>query len=69
MGVACETPRGTATSLRRCNSFERGPGTAVSRRIAAISIPSNGLFVEVNVYLLGLEVFLNSPKAKFAAEA
>src|SRR5271169_5799174 len=69
MGVACESPRGTACSRRPCNSCERGPGTSVRKRIAPISVPSYGLFVEINVDLLGFEIFLDAPWAEFATEA
>src|SRR5271167_4304544 len=68
MGVACERPRGTACSRRRCNSCERGPGTAVRKRIAAISVPPDWRFVEVDVYQLGFEVLLQAPRAELAAE-
>src|SRR5271165_1454234 len=67
--VACERPRGTACSRRRCNSWERGPGTAVHKRIHSISVPPDGRFVEVDVDQLGFEVFFEAPGAELAAEA
>src|SRR5271157_4449070 len=68
-GVACESPRGTACSRRRCNSCERGPGIFVRSRIAAISVPPDRRFVEVDMDELGLEVLLHAPGAELAAEA
>src|ERR1700730_447459 len=70
MGVAGETPRAMAALRRRARSRERGPGIGVRNSIAGISsVPPYGLFVQVDVNLLGLEIFLDSPRAELATEA
>src|SRR5580765_3479294 len=69
IGVICDTPRGTASVRRHIHSWERGPGTEVRRRIVDILIPPDRLFVQIDVNLLGLEIFLDAPWPKLATEA
>src|SRR5882724_6926072 len=69
MGVICDTPLGTASVRRRIHSWERRPGTEVCRRIADILIPPDRLFVQIDVNLLGLEIFFDAPWPKLATEA
>src|ERR1700730_6103189 len=70
MGVAGEIPRATAASRRRARSRERGPGIGVRNSIAGISsVPPNRLFVQVDMNLLGLEIFLDPRGAELTTEA
>src|SRR2546423_5435645 len=63
-------PGGTTSARRRISSCERGPGIGVRSRMVGISVvPADGLLVEVDVDLLGLEILLNAPWPKLAAEA
>jgi len=35
----------------------------------ALSVPADGLFVQVDVHLLGLQILFEAPRTKFASEA
>src|ERR1700758_4132027 len=67
-GVAWNAPRTTAVSRRRMSSLERGPGIAVRSWIAGISVPPDWLLVEIDVYLLGLEILFDTPRSQLAPE-
>src|SRR5580700_6687694 len=70
MGVAGETPRATAATRRRARSRERGPGIGVRSSIVGISsVPPDRFLVQVDVNLLGLEIFLDSRGAELPTEA
>src|SRR5581483_11865406 len=62
-------PRGTASARRRINACERGPGTGVRRRMVGISVvPADRLLVEVDVDLLGLQIFFDAPRSQLASK-
>src|SRR6516162_1154257 len=68
-GVQCERPLGMACSRRWCKARARGPGTAVRKRMAPISVPPDRLFVEIDVDLFDLEVFFDTPRSEFTPES
>src|SRR5580704_462283 len=59
--VACPTPRGTAACLRRNHSCDRGPGIGVRNCMVGISVPSDRLFIQIDVHLFGLQIFFDAP--------
>src|ERR1700733_5897444 len=68
IGVACATPRATAALRRRIRSCDFGPGIGVRRLIVGMSVPSDRLFVQIDMHLLRLEIFLDAPGPELAAE-
>src|ERR1700733_10771057 len=58
-----------AWNLRAVNAREFGPGISVFIRMLDISIPPNRLFVQIDIDLLGLEIFVNPMDPQFPAEA
>src|ERR1700733_735366 len=58
-----------AWNLRAVNAREFGPGISVFSRMLDMSIPPNRLFVQIDVNLLGLEIFVNAMEPQFPAEA
>src|ERR1700735_1914785 len=69
IGVACETPRATAASRRRIHSCDLGPGIGVRNWIVGLQDTSIRLFVQIDVDLLCLEIFLDSPGAQFSPKS
>src|SRR5579864_9417426 len=69
MGVAWATPRATAALRRRISSCDFCPGIGVRKLIVSMSVPSDRLFIQIDVHLLRLEIFLNAPGPELAAEA
>src|SRR5258705_11432796 len=68
-GVTCKAPCATA-ALRRCiSSFERGPGIGVRSCMLAISVPSDGRFVEVDVDLFCFQIFVDAVRAELTPKA
>src|SRR5271155_1612015 len=58
-----------ACNLRAVNARELGPGISVFSRMLAMSIPSNRLFVQIDINLLGLEILVNAMDPQLPAEA
>src|SRR5215472_4391048 len=54
---------------RRISSCDFGPGTGVRNWIVGISVPSDGLFVEIDVNLLRFQIFLDAPGPELTAKA
>src|SRR6202047_1009681 len=67
--VACETPRATAASRRRIHFCDLGPGMGVRNWIVGMSVPSDRLFVQIDVDLLCLEIFPDSPRTQLSAKS
>src|SRR5690242_6099070 len=68
-GVEWNTPRGTASTRLCITSWDLGPGTEVRIRIVAILAPPDRWFVQIDVNLLRLEIFLDPPRTEFSPEA
>src|ERR1700728_827385 len=58
-----------ACDRRAVKARELGPGISVFKRMLdMVSIPSNRRFVQVDMHLLGLEVFVNAVYPQFPTE-
>src|SRR5207248_3959387 len=69
IGVTWNGPRATAACRSAINAWLFGPGTFVLRTIAIGSVPADGRLIEIDVHLLGLQIFIDAVKPQLTSNA